>query len=152
MLLTAFLVAGALAAGYLAGRRRRAPAAPGPGVAPPLAGRATAAEGERSADAAALAALHEARYLEDAFRELERVLGQYERLLPAIRADDPLAEEIAGLAAETADVARAADLPRLRVEIPRAIGRLQRHLAAGSAAAGASGGASGGAAPPTADG
>lgn len=149
MLVTAFIVASALAAGYLAGRRRPTRARPG-AVIP--GGQVTAAGAEPPVDAAALAALYEARFLEGAFHEMERVLGQYERLLPAIHADDPLAEEIAGLAAETADVVHSADLPRLRVEIPRAIGRLQRHLAAGSAAAGASGGASGGAAPPTADG
>jgi len=60
--------------------------------------------------------------------DLERVVRQYERLLPAVRAEDPLSEAIAGLAAETRDVATSANVPRLLQELPRSIERLRDQL------------------------
>jgi hypothetical protein len=56
------------------------------------------------------------------------VLRQYELLLPAMRAEDPIAEAIAGLAAETSEVATSADVPRLLQEIPRTLGRLRAQM------------------------
>lgn len=64
-----------------------------------------------------------------AFADLERVVLQYERLLPALRAEDPLAEAIAGIAAETRDLAAATDIPRLLDELPRALERLRAQVA-----------------------
>ena len=63
-----------------------------------------------------------------AFADVETVLRQYERLLPAMRAEDPLTEAMAGLAAETSEVAASADVPRLLAEIPRALARLHTRL------------------------
>lgn len=73
-----------------------------------------------------------------AFADMEKVLRQYELLLPAMRAEDPLSEAIAGLAAETSEVATSADVPRLLDEIPRALERLRaRVYALGASAEGA---------------
>jgi PAS domain S-box-containing protein len=74
------------------------------------------------------------RFLEAAFEELGDLIDQYERLLPALSADDPVTEEVAGLAAETRERATAADLPRLMREIPRAIARLDRRARDGGPA------------------
>lgn len=63
-----------------------------------------------------------------AFADVEKVLRQYELLLPAIRAEDPLTEAIAGLAAETSDLAASADVPRLLDEIPRVLERLRARV------------------------
>ncbi len=68
-----------------------------------------------------------------AFSDMEKVLRQYERLLPAMRAEDPLSEAIAGLAAETSEVATSADVPRLLEEIPRVLERLRVRVQALSA-------------------
>jgi hypothetical protein len=63
-----------------------------------------------------------------AFADVEKVLRQYELLLPAMRAEDPLSEAIAGLAAETSDLAASADVPRLLDEIPRVLERLRARV------------------------
>lgn len=59
---------------------------------------------------------------------LDRVVQQYERLIPAMRAEDPLTEVMAGLVVETREVAASADVARLRRELPRAVERLRRQL------------------------
>ena len=64
-----------------------------------------------------------------AFDNLERVVRPYERLLPALQAEDPLSEAIAGIAAETRDMAAAADMPRLLDELRRALERLRTQVA-----------------------
>ena len=69
------------------------------------------------------------RFLAAAFHDLDRVVRQYERLLPAMRAEDPLSEVIAGVAAETNEVTESVDVPTLRREIPRVLGRLDAQLA-----------------------
>lgn len=69
------------------------------------------------------------RFLAAAFQDLDRVLRQYERLLPAMRAEDPLSEVIAGVAAETTEVTQSVDVPTLLREIPRVLGRLDAQLA-----------------------
>lgn len=68
------------------------------------------------------------RFLAAAFQDLDRVVRQYERLLPAMRAEDPLSEVIAGIAAETTEVTQSVDVPTLLREIPRALGRLDVQL------------------------
>lgn len=83
----------------------------------------------------AVAAERELRLLALGFAELDKVMRQYEMLLPAMSAEDPLTEAIAGLAAETNELAATADVPRLLREIPRSMTRLRSHLTrlAGSA-------------------
>jgi PAS domain-containing protein len=61
---------------------------------------------------------------------LDRVLRQYERLVPAMRAEDPLTEVMAGLVAETRQVAESADVSRLLRELPRTVDRLRLQLQA----------------------
>ena len=68
------------------------------------------------------------RFLAAAFQDLDRVVRQYERLLPAMRAEDPLSEVIAGVAAETTEVTQSVDVPTLLREIPRVLGRLDAQL------------------------
>jgi hypothetical protein len=67
-------------------------------------------------------------FLASAFRELDRVVRQYDRLLPAVAAEDPLAEAIAGLASETRDIVRAADVPALLDEVPRVLARVRQRI------------------------
>jgi hypothetical protein len=74
------------------------------------------------------AARRELRLLALAFADLERLVRQYELLLPAMRAEDPLTEAIAGLAAETSEVASSVDVPRLLDEVPRVLDRLRRRV------------------------
>ena len=64
-----------------------------------------------------------------AFDDLERVVRPYERLLPALQTEDPLTEAIAGIAAETRDMAAVADMPRLLDELRRALERLRTQVA-----------------------
>lgn len=71
------------------------------------------------------AARRELSLLSLAFSDLEKLVRQYELLLPAMRAEDPLSEAIAGLAAETSEMATSADVPRLLEEIPRILERLR---------------------------
>lgn len=59
---------------------------------------------------------------------LDRVVQQYEHLIAAMRAEDPLTEALAGLVAETREVAALADVARLRRELPRTVERLRRQL------------------------
>ncbi len=70
----------------------------------------------------------ELRVLSEAFRDLDLVVRQYERLLPALRADDPLTESIAGLAHEARAVVASVGVPALLEEIPRALARLRSHM------------------------
>lgn len=81
-------------------------------------------EGDEPLDAAR----RELSLLALAFADMEKVLRQYELLLPAMRAEDPLSEAIAGLAAETSEVATSADVPRLLDEVPRALERLRARV------------------------
>jgi hypothetical protein len=87
-----------------------------------------AEEGEGEGVDPVAAARRELRLLALAFADLERLVRQYELLLPAMRAEDPLTEAIAGLAAETSDVASSVDVPRLLDEIPRVLDRLRRRV------------------------
>ena len=70
----------------------------------------------------------ELRVLSEGFRDLDHVLRQYERLLPALGADDPLAESIAGAAHDARAAVAAVGVPALLEEIPRALARLRTHL------------------------
>lgn len=70
----------------------------------------------------------ELRVLSEGFRDLDHVLRQYERLLPSIAADDPLAESIAGPAHDARAAVAAVGVPALLEEIPRALARLRAHL------------------------
>lgn len=84
-------------------------------------------EGDAQEDPS-VAAERELRLLALGFADLDKVMRQYEMLLPAMSAEDPLTEAIAGLAAETSEVAATADVPRLLREIPRSMTRLRSHL------------------------
>jgi hypothetical protein len=68
------------------------------------------------------------RLLSEAFRDLDLVIRQYERLLPTLAADDPLTESIAGMAHDTRSAAAAVGVSALLEEIPRALSRLRSHL------------------------
>lgn len=70
----------------------------------------------------------ELRVLSEAFRDLEHVLRQYERLLPSLSADDPLTESIAGLAAEARAAVASVGVPALLEEIPRTLARIRGHV------------------------
>jgi hypothetical protein len=70
----------------------------------------------------------ELRVLSEGFRDLDHVLRQYERLLPALGADDPLTESIAGAAHDARAAVSAVGVPALLEEIPRALSRLRGHL------------------------
>ena len=70
----------------------------------------------------------ELRVLSEGFRDLDHVLKQYERLLPSLGADDPLAESIAGAAHDARAAVAAVGVPALLEEIPRALSRLRAHL------------------------
>jgi hypothetical protein len=68
------------------------------------------------------------RILSEAFRDLDHVLRQYERLLPSLAPDDPLAEAIAGAAHDARTAVAAVGVPGLLEEIPRALTRLRGNL------------------------
>src|SRR5687768_11888328 len=70
----------------------------------------------------------ELRVLSEGFRDLDHVLKQYERLLPSIGADDPLAESIAGAAHDARAAVAAVGVPALLEQIPRALARLRANL------------------------
>ena len=70
----------------------------------------------------------ELRLLTEAFRDLDMVLRTYERLLPALGADDPLAEAIAGVASDARSAAAAVGVSNLLEQIPRSLARLRGHL------------------------
>jgi PAS domain S-box-containing protein len=70
------------------------------------------------------------RVLSEAFRDLDHVLRQYERLLPSLSPDDPLAEAIAGAAHDARTAVAAVGVPDLLDEIPRALTRLRGNLLA----------------------
>ena len=70
----------------------------------------------------------ELRVLSEGFRDLDHVLKQYERLLPSLGADDPLAESIAGAAHDARAAVAAVGVPALLEEIPRALARLRANL------------------------
>jgi hypothetical protein len=77
--------------------------------------------GSSVADAAA----DDLRQLGLAFRDLERVMQQYDRLLPELSAQDPLTESIAGLAHDAQSAAAAAGVTGLLSQIPRRLARLR---------------------------
>ncbi len=68
------------------------------------------------------------RMLSEGFRDLDHVLRQYERLLPALSAYDPVAEAIAGLAHDTQAAVTSVGVPALLEEIPRTLARLRAHM------------------------
>ena len=70
----------------------------------------------------------EVRQLSEAFRDLDLVIRQYERLLPSLGADDPLTESIAGAAHDARTAVAAVGVPTLLEEIPRTLARLRAHL------------------------
>jgi hypothetical protein len=70
----------------------------------------------------------ELRVLSEGFRDLDHVLRQYERLLPALGADEPLTESVAGAAHDARAAVAAVGVPALLEEIPRALSRLRGHL------------------------
>jgi PAS domain-containing protein len=70
----------------------------------------------------------ELRLLGEAFRDLDLVLRKYERLLPALSADDPLTEAIAGEAFDARTAVDAVGVPALLEEIPRALTRVRGYL------------------------
>ena len=70
----------------------------------------------------------ELRVLSEGFRDLDHVLRQYERLLPSLGADDPLAESIAGVAHDARTAATAVGVNALLEQIPRALARLRGHM------------------------
>lgn len=70
----------------------------------------------------------EIRVLSEGFRDLDHVLKQYERLLPALGANDPITESIAGAANEARATVAAVGVPALLEQIPRALARLRGHL------------------------
>lgn len=74
------------------------------------------------------AAAHELQRLALGVAALDRVVRQYERLVPAMRAEDPLTEVMAGLVVETREVAESADVARLLRELPRTVERLRLQL------------------------
>lgn len=71
------------------------------------------------------AATDDLRQLGLAFRDLDRVMQQYGRLLPELSAQDPLTESIAGLANDAQSAATAAGLTGLLAQIPRRLARLR---------------------------
>jgi hypothetical protein len=71
------------------------------------------------------AAADDLRELGLAFRDLERVMQQYDRLLPELSAQDPLTEAIAGLANDAQSAAAAAGVSGLLSQIPRRLARLR---------------------------
>ncbi|HSA56793.1 MAG TPA: PAS domain-containing protein [Gemmatimonadaceae bacterium] len=70
----------------------------------------------------------ELQRLSEAFRDLDLVIRQYERVLPSLSADDPLAEAIAGAAAEARASVAAVGVPNLLERVPRSLARLRSHL------------------------
>lgn len=79
-------------------------------------------------DASLRAIREELRLLGEAFHGLDRVIRQYERLLPSLSADDPLSEAIAGAAYEAREAMSQVGVPGLLDEIPRSLSRLRAHL------------------------
>ena len=74
------------------------------------------------------AAADDLRQLGLAFRDLERVVQQYDRLLPELSAQDPLTESIAGMASDARSAATAAGLTGLLAQIPRTLARLRTRV------------------------
>jgi hypothetical protein len=70
----------------------------------------------------------ELRVLSEGFRDLDHVLKQYERLLPALGANDPITESIAGAASDARAAVAAVGVPALLEQIPRALARLRGHI------------------------
>lgn len=84
--------------------------------------------GSASNDENVRAVREELRLLTEAFRDLDLVLRQYERLLPSLSADDPLAETIAGVASDARAAVAAVGVSSLLEQIPRSLARLRGHL------------------------
>jgi hypothetical protein len=70
----------------------------------------------------------ELRVLGEAFRDLDVVLRQYERLLPPLAGNDPITEVIAGPAHDARSAVASAGVPGLLDRIPRSLARLRAHL------------------------
>jgi hypothetical protein len=70
----------------------------------------------------------ELRVLGEAFRDLDVVIRHYERLLPPLAANDPIAEVIAGPAHDARSVVASVGVPGLLDRIPRSLARLRGHL------------------------
>lgn len=68
------------------------------------------------------------RILSEGFRDLDHVIHQYERLLPSLGADDPLAESIAGAANDVRSTVATVGVHSLMQEIPRALARLRAQI------------------------
>jgi hypothetical protein len=121
------IVSDRLPSGWLETYRRFPTSRPTP--PPPWMARATPATGVAAESTDALADIRaDLMFLVSAFRELDRVVRQYDRLLPAVSAEEPLAEAIAGIASETRELVRAADVPSLLDEVPRALARVRQRL------------------------
>jgi hypothetical protein len=83
---------------------------------------------QRTSSESLTAVREDLRILSEAFRDLDHVLRQYERLLPSLAPDDPLAEAIAGAAHDARTAVAAVGVPGLLEEIPRALTRLRGNL------------------------
>ena len=70
----------------------------------------------------------EVYFLSEAFRDLDLVVRQCERLLPTLAADDPLTEAVAGAAHDVRAAMAAVGMPALLEEVPRSLARLRGHL------------------------
>lgn len=70
----------------------------------------------------------ELRLLGEAFHGLDRVIREYERLLPSLAADDPLAEVIAGAAHDARAAVSEVGVAELLEEVPRSLARLRGHI------------------------
>lgn len=81
-----------------------------------------------STDDSAKALRRELYFLSEAFRDLDLVVRQCERLLPTLAADDPLTEVVAGAAHDVRAAMAAVGMPALLDEVPRSLARLRGHL------------------------
>lgn len=81
-----------------------------------------------SSDDSAKALRRELYFLSEAFRDLDLVVRQCERLLPTLAADDPLTEVVAGAAHDVRAAMAAVGMPTLLDEVPRSLARLRGHL------------------------
>ena len=76
-----------------------------------------------------LAAMREElRILSEGFRDLDHVIRQFEKLLPALSANDPLTESIAGEASDVRAAISAVGMPALLEEIPLALARVHAQV------------------------
>lgn len=76
----------------------------------------------------ATALQREVYFLSGAFRDLDLVMRQCERLLPSLSADDPLTEVVAGAAHDLRAAMAAVGMPTILEEVPRSLARVRGHL------------------------